>query len=124
MRQILPEIAIVTCWRHGKPNEENWRNWHQLLSQVRHLPHKVVKGCYYNQIEPSILLAGEHANVVAAELAAQYKQDSYLYADEQRQAKLVFGDGREHTLGRLQRHTGSELPTCYTETQGEIWVTI
>lgn len=88
-----------------------------------------VRGAYNGQTEPALLVLDAQPDRGDTErtllrLARQYGQESILAVDANRQATLVFTDGRRVFLGGFREVTAKQAARApgYTERAGRYWV--
>lgn len=102
MKPILPEFTIVSVYRSENKESVNEHNHGEVLEGLKlvNVGFKELIGKYEGETEKSILIVGKKASKLAKMIANKYKQDWYLYCDQDRNAEIVsIKNGTRENIG-------------------------
>lgn len=99
-------VIVFSAWRALASESENRAAVEYVKSALdsRGIEYKSAQGCYKGQTEPAIVVIDtENTREVAQNFARLFKQESLLFVDANRAARLETPDGELlETLGRLR----------------------
>jgi len=93
MRELLPELFILSAERSELDVMENERRSIELLDNVEHLPHIKANGVYSDTSERALVLFNES---LASEMASQFNQECYLKRHRDGSCYLVYKTHSEY----------------------------
>lgn len=102
------EIVILSTFKQGHTDKENAQR-HRLLKDMLsdvHLKYMEIEGYYKGDHELSLLVPyknEEEYNTILHYAFVNFRQESVLVSDYKRDTKLIFNDGLEQRIGKLQR---------------------
>ena len=103
MKEVNSEIMIFSVFQKDLSLESNMAN-HKLALEFLNkysVPYLELQGKYNGSEELSILLNDLGYRSTVEKLCAAYRQECYLEADDERNAKLVFADYTTASIGKL-----------------------
>lgn len=116
MQHLKSPFSIVSAYKSELSENVNRERHLDLVDSLKKaaIPFRQLHGVYKGGTERCVLLVGPGNQLVASAIAKEFEQECYLVSDQDRNTKLVYGNGVEEDIGTFKRIHSTEGFNSYT----------